>query len=136
MQAGVTHTVFMGRCCLRLVDRVRLEASRLFEDVLGEYHELDDIKRRFEANPVYNRLFWNYTRGIDSGEVIYALNYNITESQEDAFDGIIGECSQQTFYEGQCLGACLPNWCASITAPSHQFNAFNDLLFAFGTKSL
>ena len=27
--------------------------------------------------PVYNRLVWNYTRGIDSGEVVYALNYNI-----------------------------------------------------------
>ena len=33
---------------MRLVDRIRLEASRLFEDVLGEYHELDVIKRRFE----------------------------------------------------------------------------------------
>jgi len=27
--------------------------------------------------PVYNRLYWNYTRGINSGEVIYALNYDI-----------------------------------------------------------
>jgi len=27
--------------------------------------------------PVYNRLYWNYTRGINSGEIIYALHYNI-----------------------------------------------------------
>ena len=33
--------------------------------------------------PVYNRLVWNYTRGIDSGEVIYALNYNILDQNTD-----------------------------------------------------
>lgn len=32
-----------------------------------------------ETGPFYNRLFWNYTRGIISGEVIYAVNYNIKE---------------------------------------------------------
>jgi hypothetical protein len=29
--------------------------------------------------PAYNRLWWNYTRGINSGEVLYATNYNIKE---------------------------------------------------------
>lgn len=33
--------------------------------------------------PVYNRLVWNYTRGIDAGEVIYALNYNILDQNND-----------------------------------------------------
>ncbi|MEO0018011.1 MAG: hypothetical protein RLZZ522_1294, partial [Verrucomicrobiota bacterium] len=33
--------------------------------------------------PVYNRLVWNYTRGIDSGEAIYALNYNIKDRTWD-----------------------------------------------------
>ena len=42
-----------------------------------------------QANPVYNRLFWNYTRGIDSGEVIYAQNYNIQEDNNSDFDGVI-----------------------------------------------
>lgn len=27
--------------------------------------------------PVYNRLLWNYTRGITAGEVAYSVNYNI-----------------------------------------------------------
>jgi hypothetical protein len=39
--------------------------------------------------PVYNRFFWNYTRGINAGEVIYALNYNISESPGTAADGRI-----------------------------------------------
>ncbi|MET0263333.1 MAG: hypothetical protein ABW223_10580, partial [Rariglobus sp.] len=29
--------------------------------------------------PSYNRLFWNYINGIDSGESIYALNYDIKD---------------------------------------------------------
>jgi hypothetical protein len=29
--------------------------------------------------PIYNRMIWNYTRGIDAGEAVYALNYNIKD---------------------------------------------------------
>ena len=36
-----------------------------------------------ELRPVYNRLVWNYTRGIDAGEVIYALNYNVLDQNSD-----------------------------------------------------
>jgi hypothetical protein len=32
--------------------------------------------------PYYNRLLWNFTRGLDAGEVAYAVNYNIRSSQE------------------------------------------------------
>ncbi len=36
-----------------------------------------------ELRPVYNRMVWNYTRGIDAGEVIYALNYNVLDQNTD-----------------------------------------------------
>lgn len=32
--------------------------------------------------PYYNRLVWNFTRGLDAGEVAYAVNYNIHSSAE------------------------------------------------------
>lgn len=35
------------------------------------------------TSPIYNRLVWNYTRGIDSGEAIYALNYNLKDTNAD-----------------------------------------------------
>lgn len=35
------------------------------------------------VTPVFNRLIWNYTRGIASGEVVYALNYNIKDLNAD-----------------------------------------------------
>lgn len=39
--------------------------------------------------PVYNRFFWNFTRGVDAGEVVYALNYNIREQANDDANGAI-----------------------------------------------
>ena len=66
------------------------QTASLLEEELALLRGRDDfIPPGVEATPVYNRMFWNYTRGIDSGEVVYALNYNIQESQEDAFDGVI-----------------------------------------------
>ena len=35
------------------------------------------------ARPVYNRLFWNFTKG--EGEAAYAMNYNISDINEDGF---------------------------------------------------
>ena len=45
------------------------------------------------ARPVYNRLFWNFTKG--EGEAAYAVNYNI--SDVDA-DGFIDEDDAMTLY--------------------------------------
>lgn len=40
--------------------------------------------------PAYNRLWWNYTRGINSGEALYAVNYNIKEkSGSSTANGIV-----------------------------------------------
>lgn len=48
-----------------------------------------------QVNPVYNRLVWNYTRGIDSGEAIYALNYNIKDMDGD---GVVGAADAALVY--------------------------------------
>ena len=66
------------------------QVGSLLDEELAMLRGRDDfLPPGVEANPVYNRLFWNYTRGIDSGEIIYALNYNIQEDQDDSVDGII-----------------------------------------------
>lgn len=43
----------------------------------------DSLQPGVSLNPVYNRLYWNYTRGIDAGEIVYALNYNILDQNQD-----------------------------------------------------
>lgn len=56
----------------------RGQVPTLLEEELALLRGRDDILQPgVQARPVYNRMFWNYTRGIDAGEVIYALNYNI-----------------------------------------------------------
>ena len=65
----------------------------LLAEELGLLRGRDDfLVPGVETRPVYNRLVWNYTRGIDAGEVIYALNYNIldqnTDGTVDALDAL------------------------------------------------
>ncbi|RKX47384.1 MAG: hypothetical protein DRP64_01190, partial [Verrucomicrobia bacterium] len=66
------------------------QQASLLEEELALLRGRDDVfQPGVEVKPIYNRLIWNYTRGIDAGEVIYALNYNIQENPNDDPDGII-----------------------------------------------
>ncbi|MBI4657418.1 MAG: LamG domain-containing protein [Verrucomicrobia bacterium] len=66
------------------------QMASLLEEELALLRGRDDfLVPGVTTRPVYNRLFWNYTRGIDSGEVIYALNYNIQENNDTGVDGVI-----------------------------------------------
>ena len=51
-----------------------------------------------QTSPVYNRLYWNYTRGISSGEVIYALNYNIKPNPNVPSTGSITAADAQHMF--------------------------------------
>ncbi|MCF7673903.1 MAG: hypothetical protein K9N23_00350 [Akkermansiaceae bacterium] len=49
--------------------------------------------------PAYNRLWWNYTRGIDSGEALYAVNYNIGEKAgSSTADGNVDAADAQRMF--------------------------------------
>lgn len=62
----------------------RGQLPSLLEEELALLRGRDDfLLPGVETRPVYNRLVWNYTRGIDAGEVIYALNYNILDQNND-----------------------------------------------------
>ncbi len=66
------------------------QMASLLDEELALLRGRDDfLQPGVEISPVYNRLFWNYTRGIDSGEVIYALNYNIQENNDSGVNGVI-----------------------------------------------
>lgn len=78
------------------------QTPSLLEEELALLRGRDDfLVPGVEVAPVYNRLVWNYTRGIDSGEVIYALNYNIQENPDQTPDGIIdAEDAARMFPQG------------------------------------
>ncbi|MCX8496218.1 MAG: hypothetical protein ORN51_08560 [Akkermansiaceae bacterium] len=65
-------------------------ASSLDEE-LALLRGRDDFNAQGTAGaPAYNRLWWNYTRGINSGEALYAVNYNISEkSGSSTANGIV-----------------------------------------------
>lgn len=55
------------------------QMSSVLEEELALLRGVDD----HFARPVYNRLFWNFTKG--EGEAAYATNYNITDVTGDGF---------------------------------------------------
>ncbi len=66
------------------------QVPSLLEEELALLRGRDDfLQPGVVVSPVYNRLVWNYTRGIDAGEVIYALNYNVQENPDQEPDGVI-----------------------------------------------
>ena len=83
----------------------------------------------FQTRPIYNRLFWNYTRGIDSGEVIYSLNYNIKENLDlEQGDGVIDAADAASMYpqgHGDAVGhylTAIKGYYKLIMKPWFQWN--------------
>ena len=58
------------------------QLSSQIEEELGLLRGVYD----FKARPVYNRLFWNFTKG--EGEAAYATNYNLSDVTLDGFIAI------------------------------------------------
>ena len=55
------------------------QMGSLLDEELALLRGVDDTSGR----PVYNRLFWNFTKG--EGEMAYAMNYNIKDVNQDGF---------------------------------------------------
>jgi hypothetical protein len=59
----------------------------------------DSVSPGVMTKPFYNRLVWNYTRGINSGEAIYANNYNIKEKVgSSTANGVIDAADAQRMF--------------------------------------
>ena len=72
------------------------QTASLLEEELALLRGRDEfLQPGTEVAPVYNRLPWNYTRGINSGEVIYALNYDILDQDND---GTVGPADAAHLY--------------------------------------
>lgn len=79
-------------CFMNQVDSLLEEELALLR---GRDNRYGDFTVR--VTPYYNRLTWNFTRGIDGGEVAYALNYNIRDDQGNV-DGFITEDDAAVLY--------------------------------------
>ena len=75
------------------------QVSSSLEEELAMLRGRDDFTTTASVAPAYNRLYWNYTRGINSGEVIYAVNYNVKEKVgSSTANGVIDESDAQRMF--------------------------------------
>ena len=74
-------------------------ASSLDEELSLLKGRDDSVNPGVEVAPAYNRLWWNYTRGILSGEVIYGTNYNIKEKTgSSTANGVVDAADAQNMF--------------------------------------
>ena len=92
------------------------------EEELGLLRGLDD----FFARPVYNRMFWNFTKA--EGEAAYATNYNITDVNQDGF---IDEADAMLTYP-QGHGDA---WGHYLTALRNQYELLRHPVFNWVSRS-
>ena len=98
------------------------QMSSLLEEELGLLRGVDD----FFARPVYNRLFWNFTKA--EGEPAYAMNYNISDINQDGF---IDEDDAMILYP-QGHGDA---WGHYLTAIRHQYDLLRHPFFNWVSRS-
>jgi len=71
------------------------EEPSLLDQELALLRGRDDSVTTVSLAPVYNRLYWNYTDGIASGQAIYALNYDIVDQNGD---GVVNAADAAILY--------------------------------------
>ncbi|HKK17051.1 MAG TPA: hypothetical protein VJ952_00100, partial [Opitutales bacterium] len=98
------------------------QLSSMIEEELGLLRGLYD----FKARPVYNRLFWNFTKG--EGEAAYALAYNLSDVTGDGF---IDEDDALVLYP-QGHGDA---WGHYLTALRGQYELLNNPFFNWVSRS-
>ncbi len=98
------------------------QMSSLLEEELALLRGVDD----FFARPVYNRLFWNFTKG--EGEAAYASNYSVSDVN---MDGFIDEDDAMIVYP-QGHGDA---WGHYLTAMRNRYELLNHKFFNWVSRS-
>ena len=84
----------------------------LLEEELALLRGRDDITvPGVQTPPVYNRLVWNFTGGLDGGQTIYQQNYNILDQNAD---GVVNASDAAILYpqgHGDAYGHYLTSLC-------------------------
>ena len=76
------------------------QVATMMEETLALLRGRDDFfSPGTRTTPSYNRLYWNYTNGVNSGEPFYAVNYNIREQSGGAYeDGTLDASDAQWMF--------------------------------------
>ncbi|MES2571589.1 MAG: hypothetical protein V4710_16240, partial [Verrucomicrobiota bacterium] len=114
-------------------------ASSLDEELALLRGRNDFVSPGVATGPAYNRLYWNYTHGINSGEVIYAINYNIKEKVgSSTANGVIDESDAQRMFpqgHGDSYGhylTALTGYYRLLTSPNFTWTPRGEAVSVLG----
>lgn len=114
-------------------------ASSLEEELALLRGRDDFLATSVSTAPAYNRLYWNFTNGIDSGEVLYAVNYNIKEKVgSPTQDGIIDAADAQRMFpqaHGDAYGhylTALKGYYKLLTNPNFTWTPRSEVVTVLG----
>jgi hypothetical protein len=104
------------------------QVATMMDETLGLLRGRDDFGTKTNIAPAYNRLYWNYTNGIASGEPIYAVNYGITEKAGSTnANGVVDASDAQAMFpqgHGDAYGhylTALTGYYKLLTSPSFDW---------------
>jgi hypothetical protein len=107
------------------------QVATLLDEELALLRGRDDsLSPSIQTPPVYNRMFWNYTRGIDAGELVYALNYNIRELNDEVADGRVDAEDAARMFP-QAHGDAYGHY---LSAVKNYYRLLTDPQFTWGTR--
>jgi hypothetical protein len=89
------------------------QMPNLLEEELALLRGRDDtLQPSVQLTPVYNRLIWNFTRGINGGEVAYAMNYNVKGNPTGTVGTVTAEDAKAVFPQGH--GDAWGHYCSAL----------------------
>lgn len=104
------------------------QVAKMMDETLGLLRGRDDFGSQTNVSPAYNRLYWNYINGIESGEPIYATNYGIKEKAGSVnADGVIDANDAQAMFpqgHGDAYGhylTALTGYYKLLTSPNFDW---------------
>ncbi len=116
------------------------QVPSLIEEELALLRGRDDfLPPGSTAAPAYNRLYWNYINGIDSGESIYAVNYDIKEKVgSPTADGTLDAADAQHMFpqgHGDAYGhylTALGGYYKLLTSPNFTWTPRSEAVSVLG----
>jgi hypothetical protein len=116
------------------------QAASVLEEELALLRGRDDfLVPGVRVSPAYNRLYWNFTNGINSGEALYATNYGIVEKAGSSTEnGVIDAADAYRMFpqaHGDAYGhylTALKGYYKLITHPNFTWTPRSEAVLVLG----
>lgn len=120
---------FLGANGASLFAFMNQEPNELEEELALLRGRDDTLEPSVQTSPLYNRLIWNFTAGINGGEPAYAYIYNIHGDPSNTDGTITAEDARRLYPQGHGDA-----WGHYLSAIQHYYGLLSYPLFKWGTE--